>query len=98
MTPDEEAREWLEGVRRRAGPDADRASAILRLLDEATDDACRLEAIAERRLICDDMVDAVVLEAARYGWIRSLCVQAGILAYSDYETDITPLVAMFLPS
>jgi hypothetical protein len=92
-------REWLEDMRRFNGRDADRASAILTLLAELETVGEALERQGHQDTDADgfDVAKRVETLAARDLGVRSLCVEAGLLRDDDFETDVTPLLRMFLP-
>ena len=99
-------REWLEDMRRFNGRDADRASAILTLLAEletvgesylAVFEALERQGHQDTDADGFDVAKRVETLAARDLGVRSLCVDAGLLRDDDFETDVTPLLRMFLP-
>jgi hypothetical protein len=99
-------REWLEDMRRFNGRDAQRATDVLALLDELEHTAESYLAVfeaLERQGHQDtdadgfDVAKRVETLAARDLGVRSLCVDAGLLRDDDCETDVTPLLRMFLP-
>lgn len=99
--------EWLADMRRFASRDADRATDLLDLLD----DACRVnghredwsdttyEILVEYGLCVGDDPEPFVRKAlATARGARQICVDAGLLNEGDYVTDPLPLLQMFLPS
>lgn len=96
-------REWLEDIRRTGiSPVADLASELLTIVDEHAEHEDYLErirdAFAEGKLLGDDdELDAKIEQNMAYVKIRNLCMDAGLINEDDSETDVVPLLRMFLP-
>lgn len=93
-------REWLEDIRRTGiSPVADLASELLTIVDEcdALIDRIR-DSFANGKLLGnDDELDAEIKRNKSYTEIRQLCEDAGLINEDDWETDVVPLLRMFLP-
>lgn len=99
-------REWLEDMRRFNGRDADRATAVLTLLDElehtaesylSVFDALERQGHQDTDADGFDIAKRVEKLAASDLAIRSLVAQAGLIRDDDTETDVASLLRMFLP-
>lgn len=90
--------EWAEQL-----GDRDEAYAELEKYQELTDE---IESIVQQ----NDMIDGdseidklrnglagLTLQAEKYWEIRELCKDAGFVQYSDDDSDLIPLLRMFLP-
>lgn len=96
-------REWLEDIRRTGiSPVVDLASELLTIVDEHAECNALIErirdAFAEGTLLGnDDELDAEIKRNKKYSEIRQLCMDAGLINEDDWETDVVPLLRMFLP-
>lgn len=108
---DDQIVEWLRGLHAAAGPDADLAKHALEKFDEAKTrlELCgSLEELIDeqdnRAFVGDGPLETLenglkgLNEQADHYWaIRGLCKDAGLVEVTDNDSDLLPILRMFLP-